>query len=112
LLEIVQAAHAQMPLKIGSVTNYATSCCIINAAGRCTIAESNSANPRLFGYVFSRRNYSYIGGMKAANDWELTEQIFRTVTVMKQNKVKNRQLMRIRQGPTPRFIYFECRVSF
>lgn len=33
----------------------------------------------------------YIGGMNAANYWELTEQIFRTVTVMTQNKVKNRQ---------------------
>lgn len=33
----------------------------------------------------------YIGGMNAANYWEFSEQLFRTVTVMTKNKVKNRQ---------------------
>ena len=34
----------------------------------------------------------YIGGMNAANYWDLTEQIFNTVTVMTQNQVRKRNL--------------------
>lgn len=33
----------------------------------------------------------YIGGINAANYWDLTEQLFRTVTVMTEKKVQNRK---------------------
>lgn len=33
----------------------------------------------------------YIGGMNAVNYWELTEQLFRKVTVMTKNKIKDRK---------------------
>lgn len=43
-------------------------------------------------FVIAEKLFSpcYIGGMNAANYWDLTEQIFRTVTVMTQNLVRAR----------------------
>ncbi len=45
-------------------------------------------------FVIAEKLYSpcYIAGMNAANYWELTEQIFRTTTVMTQKQVRNRTL--------------------
>lgn len=44
-------------------------------------------------FVIAQKLYDpcYIGGMNAANYWDLTEQIFQTITVMTQKKVRDRQ---------------------
>lgn len=44
-------------------------------------------------FVIAEKLFSpcYIGGVNAANYWELTEQLFLTVTVMTQKKVKDRK---------------------
>lgn len=44
-------------------------------------------------FVIAEKLFSpcYIGGMNAANYWDLTEQIFNTVTVMTQNQLRDRE---------------------
>jgi predicted transcriptional regulator of viral defense system len=44
-------------------------------------------------FIIAQQLYDpcYIGGMNAANYWDLTDQIFQTITVMTQKKVRDRQ---------------------